>query len=193
MPTDTFEIASASDDGSGYKTGGGYPPTGGYVAEDGTATWAWKAASEVDCGYARWDTSSLSGATISSATLRVYVTSKTDTDSRNYVGDYYDFGGEASVEADWTASPSADAFSVTVASMTLSDWNEITLSSPDSNINKSGYTGIRFAISGGAGTGTNAIAIASYENDPALAPELVVTYTTGGGASKTLTLLGVGG
>ena len=197
MTVSTFEIASAADDGCGYKVGGGYPPTGGYVVLDGTAQYAWKGTSEVDCCYFRFDTSSIpDGDTITAATLRLYVTGLgANPDGRNLIGDWYDFGGEPSVEADWAATVGTDAVPGTALSaFTLAEWEEIALSDPDGNINKAGYTGIRLGISGGAGSGDNYAAFAAYEYDTAFSAELVVTHAAAGGGegAKTMLLLGVG-
>lgn len=198
MTVSTFEIASAADDGSGYKTGGSYPPGSAYNVEDGATCWAWKGATnnEVDVSFVRWDTSAIAdGDDVSDVKVRIFISAKNDADGRNLVCDWYDFGGEPSVDADWTASVGTDAFSVAIASLTAGDWNEITLSNP-TNVNKTGYTGLRFGISGGAATGANDVAIVGYENDPAFAPELVVTHAAAGGGgeegAKRMLLLGVG-
>lgn len=197
MTQTTFEVLSDVDDGCGYKTGGGYPPTGSYVVLDGSALYAWKGTSEVDCSFIRWDTSAIpDDATITAATLRVYVTGVgANPDSRSLVGDWYDFGGEPSVDADWTASVGTTAVAGTaLSSFSLYSWSDISLSNPDANINKTGYTGIRLGVSGAAGTADNYVAFAAYEYDPTKAPELVVTYTEAAGAGGTanILLLGVG-
>jgi hypothetical protein len=179
MPTISFTIGSDVEDGSCYRTGAVYPPADAFVAEDGSLAWAFKHTvnNEVDNGFFRWDTSAIPDtATITAADLKVYVTDTSNADSRSFTGDWYDFGGEPSVLADWAATPSATAFSVTIASITELVINTISLTNPNSNINKGGYTGIRIGISGGAPTGQNSVSVASFEHaDPSA--ELSVTYT----------------
>jgi hypothetical protein len=94
------------------------------------------------------------------------------------VGDYYDFGGEPSVAADWilTASPSI---------FTAKRLNTFTAGSPStitlndlSGINTSGYTGIRLTLDSGTPSAAfeNNIIIASSENTTYLGVQLDVTY-----------------
>lgn len=189
MTQTIIHIAAATDDGGGYKTGASYPPTSAYVTEDGVVCYAYKSNvnNEVDCGYFRFDTSGIpDDATIDSATIEFLVTGIANPDGRNFVGDYYDFGGEASVAADWIADPSSGggtlAFSVDIGTLTSDTREPISLQNV-SSINKTGYTGIRIGISGGQPTGTNQVAVIAYENvaNPGEEAILTVNYTEAGG------------
>ena len=106
----------------------------------------------------RFDTSSIAADAISSAKLRLYTSSVTAADTTTGIaGEYYDPG--ASVDAgDFTATIGTTAFSS--ATLVNGAYVEITLTSPDANINKSGFTGFRIqARDFGTPTGSNLSAI----------------------------------
>ncbi len=181
MPTVTFPIAVAGDDGSVVYSHTAWPPNGGtftagtnlYLSKDGGAT----KYNDVSC--VRFDTSSVpDNATVTAASLALYCGSKSDNATSNYsvVADYYDFGGSPTVPGDWieTASPSIWT-AVDLGSVTANAINTFTLTNL-TGISKTGYTGIRITFSAGAPTGTNELSIASYE-DANQEPRLTVTYT----------------
>ena len=182
---DTFNIADATQDGCGYRTGSSYPPGNSYVAEDSSTEWAWKSYNgsvhEVDCSYWRWNTSTIPDtAEVLTATLRLYPIGVVNTDGKSVVGDWYDFGGEPSVAADWTASPSGTAFTSPVSGFSAYSWKEIALSDPDTYVNKTGYTGIRATLGGGAASGSNYVATPAKEHPDysAYSAQLEVTWAT---------------
>lgn len=189
MPTVDFHIASAADDGGGWKTGGSYPPTGSYNVDDGGICYSIKNAAsfEVDVGLFRWDTSSIpDAATIVSAEVEFLVTALLDADSRVFEGEWYDFGGEPSVDADWVAERTQTrAFTINISAMT-NDTREAIPIVNVGNINKTGYTGIRTTISGGQPTGSNQVAVIAYENgtNPGEEAILRVTYSEAAGAPE---------
>lgn len=180
MPVKTFDVVAAND-GYGFTTDTVWPPSTTAWADDSSFPrhWAYKALTnnEVDVMTLRWDTSSLSGLTITAAKFRFFIqaTYKFDTDGRNLVADYYDYGGSPQVVGDYAFEITPDAFSVDITTLTDGAWNEVSLTSPDANINKSGFTGIRVGCSGtGVPTGGNGIAIVSYEGG--IASQLIVTH-----------------
>jgi len=191
MPTIDFDIAPGTDDSSAYFFGDAtWPPNGGSFAHDAGAGSMSISKTDEGATYAqdwalmRWDTSSIPDtATITDATLRVWIGLINDTDNLSIVGDYYDFGGEPPVAGDWieTASPSIftaqdiSAFS----SAALRTWTLTDLT----GINKTGYTGIRLTLSTGTPTGANWVGIDTYESTSHEQPRLSVTYTAGGAGS----------
>jgi hypothetical protein len=194
MPTDTFTIATAADDGSGYyvstNTWPPNPPAAGstFVDEPGDLLIAVKEDNpagppdyyaEVCC--MRWDTSSIpDAATITGVDLKLHLVSVTTTLTRNLVGDYFDFGGEPTVAADWILSANPSIFTaVDVASLTVGAVNTFALTDL-TGISKTGFTGIRLTIDNNTSPVDNksAARFASFEDPTNPAPQLVVTYTT---------------
>lgn len=152
---------------------------------------------DITVGLLRFDTSVLpDDATVSAATLEVYVKSHSDTNTLNLCGEYYDPGTIDS--ADWTAGEATTAFSTALSGITDSAAKIITLSSAAANISLVSYTGIRLTISkraaDAAPTGNNNVQIASYDDTSFAEPILHVTYTQpgGGGGLTNLMLVGVG-
>lgn len=202
MPTTTFSISVAADDGSGYYGSTSWPPNGGtFGVDDDTILWVTKGLSGTiyynDFSLLRFNTSSLgSGATITDVVLKLYCVAKNGGSSGAtfaLVGDYYDFGGEPTVAGDWTETVSSSIFSgVLFANLTTSVVNNITLSDL-SGINKTGFTGIRLTLSAGTPTAANDLQFAALEHATFIEPQLEVTYTTGtsisGFDSGTLTEL----
>ena len=173
---DTFAVASAGDDGTGYReTAGAWSgiSTGSYTDfsdDSGNALWASKIYTAgdkfEDNAYMRFDTSSIpDGATIVAANLSMFVLDVDETGSDIYdlVGDYYDFGGEPSVAADWTETASPLIVVHDLTDLTEGVVNTLPLIDL-SGINKSGYTGIRLTLSGGTPTAANSLQIAAFEH-----------------------------
>jgi len=132
----------------------------------------------------RWDTSVIgSGSTVTAATLKVYVISKQLNEAgRSLVGDYYDFGSEPTVGADWVETASPSIFTaIGIGSITAGAVNNITLTDL-SGISRTGYTGIRLTLSSGAPTAGNTdfVQFATREHATFQEPRLSVTWTGGG-------------
>ena len=127
----------------------------------------------------RWDTSSLpDAAPITAASLRLWGVAKVDTNARNLVADWNDFGAGLTC-ADWVHDSLNDAITgVTIASLATGANNTLSLSNL-SNLNRTGFTGIRLHVDGGVPGGVNEFSIAMFD-DPALdEPQLSVTYNAG--------------
>jgi hypothetical protein len=199
MPTTTFAIASDADDGGGYYTSSSWPANGGtWTTDDGASLWVTKTLSSGtyynDVSFLRFNTSSIgSGATVTGATLDLYVISRSSANSASLLADYYDFGGEPSGSDDWVLTSSPAILSKSVSSLTANAVNSITITDL-SGINTTGITGIRLTLSEITPTGTNNVRIAAYEHTTAQEPRLNVTYTISGGGPvlRTFAMLGVG-
>lgn len=181
MPTVTFNIATSLDDGAVYKTGAAYPPaTGPTVDDGGTEVNIHRSLSGgttfiIANGMMRWDTSSLpDGATVTAATLRVYVTSKSDSNSRNLTADWYtawpiDTG-------DYSEAAQTGALSTAISGITAAAYNDFALSDVAANVSLTGYTGLRLHVDGVAPTNTNYVFIAAYDHATFTEPQLIVDY-----------------
>jgi hypothetical protein len=198
MPTDTFAVSSDANDGSCYKQGTTWPPTT-FAVDDGPDQYASKAlvggTYYADVSFMRFDTSSIPDtATITGAVLKLDIIAKSDDNNFSLVGDYYDFGGEPSVSADWIETASPSIFSaIDLTGITVGAILSITLTDL-SGISKTGFTGIRLTLSSGTPTGQNGIQYAAYEHTTRQEPRLDVTYTVSGGGPvlRTFSMLGVG-
>jgi hypothetical protein len=198
MPTDTFAISSAANDGSCYKQGSTWPPTT-FAVDDGVDQYATKikigSTYFADVSCLRFDTSSIPDtATITAANLLIDVIAKADDDTTfSLVGEYYDFGGEPSDSTDWKETASPQILSVDIGSITAGAVNSIPLTDL-SGINKTGITGIRLTLSAGTPTGQNGVHYAAQEHTTRQEARLEVTYTVAGGGAvtRTFSLLGVG-
>ena len=181
MPTDTFSTTDAND-GSGYYAGGATWPanSGTWNDEPGGSIWVSKTDEGVnytqDSAFLRFDTATIDdAATITAATLKLYVVSKTDSDNYSLVGDAYDFGGEPTVAADWVETASPSIFSaVDLGSLTTSAVNNIAITDLAA-VNKTGFTGIRLTLSAGTPTAANFVEFAASEHAQQ-EPRLEVTY-----------------
>lgn len=174
--TDTFYVSTGSDDGHVYRAGstGVYPPTGTInVATTGAYNYQRKMYSEsaVWVSLVRFDTSSLpDDATITSATLTLNFAAAS-FNSRYLNCEYYSFSSITT--SDYTTNVGTTAFqaNVTTGSQTFSLSNL-------SSINKSGYTGFRLGIDGGAPSQDHSYAFNAFEYS-ILDTKLTITYSTG--------------
>lgn len=177
-----FYSPADEDDGCCTRSDSTYPPgtanqgsnTGGYLKlykqNDGSTYY-------VSCILLRFDTSTLpDNATITSATLylRVYTATALNTGGRNADGEYYSFTSISN--SDYSASVGTTAFSI--SSGNLYPDETISLSNL-SNISKTGYTGFRIGISGGAPSAYNGVHYDIYGQSQSYPPKLTVTYVTG--------------
>jgi hypothetical protein len=194
-PTTTFSVSAGGDDVLVWGYGGGYPPAFAGVTQDYTSQVvhrSWDGTFyRIYLGLIRWNTSSLSGTTITSATARLFISGKDSVDSRSVQLEWYNWTPPAS-STDYTTTASGTANSgVSIASLTLNAYNDFALSNPNTSINKAGYTGLRVHISGGQPSGYNYINHACFENGTNV-PQLVVTYMipvalSGSASGSTLT------
>jgi len=130
----------------------------------------------------RFDTSGIPvGATIESAKLQLYMTSKSITNiGYKMLVEYFAFDGEPTISSDWVltaGSPCAAA--IDPASVTAGVVLEIPLTVL-TGINPGGYTGFRFTMDAGGAippTGGNYLQFAAYDNTTYQEPRLEVVYT----------------
>ena len=184
----TFSVVAAGDDGDLTVAGpaaSGYPPgTAPAVNTSGTALTAGRRLAfgeyEVIVPLMRFDTSGLpDGATITSATLKVYVTKKTDADDRSLTAEWVDGSSTWPIDAgDFTLVGSGSALAGSdITGLNVGAVNSFGLSGL-SSVSTTGWTGLRLHVSGGQPTGDNYVQMAAFGNaNPAA--QLVVTYTTG--------------
>lgn len=181
MPTDTFNIAASGDDGYAAGTGSAsYPPASGTESNTSdNAVAAWKRFDgsfyNVYAGLIRWDTSSIpNDAVIESVTLRIHVVSKANDDTRSFALEWYDSGTIGT--EDYTSTVGTNAHAGTaIASITSGADNDFALINV-SNVNKTGYTGLRCHVSGGTPTGSNLVEFAALDHTTLVEPRLIVTY-----------------
>lgn len=190
MPTDTFVISAAGNDGTGFRQAATWAGigAGSFTADDGSTLFVSKLHSGstffADVSFLRFDTSALpEGITVTGANLLLFVIGKQDQDTTfGLVADYYDFGGEPSVAGDWieTASPSILA-ATDLGVISTGGVNTIALSD-FTGISTSGFTGIRLTLSAGTPGSpdvVNSLDIAAQEH-ASQEPRLEVTYTEAG-------------
>jgi len=187
VPSQTFTIAAATDneDIYTYSQQGVYPPTTHTTVETNVNTLITEKSYfpsfteyDLEVTLLRWDTSTLpAGVHIDSANLLLYVTQINNSDSRNLTASYYSWSGQSN--GDWTSGVDSGAITDTpLANFTVAAVNTLPLLNPGTNINRSGYTGIRLTMSGGKPSGKNEFYIASYSNANHPAAQLVVNYST---------------
>jgi hypothetical protein len=210
-PTTTFDVTTGSDDGACSRLGGVWPLTTSTQVDTASVTINVDKSNSPDgngnnsysvtVGLVRFDTSSLgASSTITSATLRLFITARQSSNSRSVNVEYYANSNWPIDAADWTDTASATAHgATTIAALTLNADNDFALSSPDANINKTGYTGFRLHVSGGVPGGGNSYTFRSRDHATTTTrPRLLVVYTTGSigsadGAGSASALLGLAG
>lgn len=166
--TDSFYRSSETQY---YKTGTSYPPStdstmggGSYYADKEYSSPNYS----VICVDYAFDTSSLpDSCVISSANITVYISDISDNQSRNLVAD------EGS---GWSATVGTTFINESVSGLSTGE-KVFTLSNAANNINKTGTTHVRFAISGDAPTGKTYVALKNTAGGYSV--YLSVTYTTG--------------
>jgi hypothetical protein len=182
----TFSVSAGGDDGdvaARAPTSGGYPPSGTPAAYDlGTVFTAGRRLAfgefQVLNGLLRFDTSALpDGATITAATLKLYVTGKTDADNRSLVSEWYPASNWPIDAADYTATAGTSALAGTdITTISTGAVNSFDLTGLTA-VSTTGYTSLRLNISGGQPTGDNYLQFAALENANAPAAQLVVSWT----------------
>jgi hypothetical protein len=181
--TITVGVAAGGDDGNVVVTAPGYPPVGGAVANStGSVLTAGRrfvyGGYDVFDGLVRFDTSAIpDGATITGATLRLYVTGKADGNNRNLVAEWYDAGSWPIDAGDYVLNPGGSALAgADVTQIAVGASNDFALTGFGS-ISKTGYTGLRLGVDGGQPTADNYVQIAAFDHPTLAEPRLIVTYT----------------
>lgn len=184
MPTTTFNVAASADDKYIYRSGATWPVTGAYSHSSvSSSVFVRKLLLSGTyysyVGLLRFNTSSLAGSIVTGATLRFYMTSKADIDNHSIVGDWYTWNATTPNDADWTDPVGTDANAGTdITGLTNSADNDLVLSNAAANVSLTGYTYLRFGLTGsGAPTGDNSVVMASYESVSLTEPRLIVDYT----------------
>ena len=162
MPVIEIAIASSSDRKSLFGTNATYPP----LIANGAEANLTKAQNQLSGGSYRVEVALLRflvqlpvDAVLTDAQLRLTLTSRTNADGRNLIGNWYAWSGLPTIpDPDWTNSPSSGAFSIPLSSLTSPGTNDISLSGFMAHIKKNGFAGLRLGISGGQPTGINEIA-----------------------------------
>ncbi len=163
--TATFQVASTSETLLLRREGATWPPTGA-LFRSATSANVFPGKNlqtgpnyQVENALARWDTSAIpDGDTILSATLRVTVTARTDTNSRSVVGEWYTFDGS---DGDHSMTALGGAVSATtIASIPATGVYDFPLENVF-NVNKQGFTGIRLHVTGDEPTGINRMVMAA--------------------------------
>jgi hypothetical protein len=192
VPQTTIPIAAGGADGFAYITDpdtGIWPPAAnpGFDIVDVAAiprkvrhiTFGFIA---IQVGLFRFDTSSLpDDAVITAATLRISPLVLATAEARTLDFEWYDpgtIGNDDYVENVGTTAASVAA--ATWQAWATSGTQDVVLSNPDANISKTGFTGIRVGMSGGAPPAADAdtrIEIATLEHTTRDEAKLIVTYT----------------
>ncbi len=185
MPQVTISIAAGGDDGRQRRTGAAYPPTGtGSPVMTETDVWIDKtftSSYSTNNGFVRFDTSVIPDtAIVTSAVLRMEANSMVNPDTRDLNIEWYPGATWASAgtisDSDFADVVGTGANVTALSSIVNGANNDFTLSDPDANISKTGFTGIRMGISGGAPTGTNEVYFRAFEHTTQPESKLIVTY-----------------
>lgn len=186
MPTQTFSIATSADDDTVYFYDTVYPPTTNFVRDTAAANVqiARRFVSTyyyVQNGLLRFDTSSLAGATVTGATLRVYSEFMFSGDALNITGGWYQWDGTS--QSDYSFTPETNAFAAVAASVfTTGADHDVTLLNAAANVSTTGYTSLRLHMDGGQPTTDNLLYLVSFNHATLSAsrPRLIVTYSVPG-------------
>ena len=169
-----FPVVADADDGTGERVAATWAgiASGTFTGESTDTLWISKYFNTTyshDMTCLEIDTSGLPDmATVVKATLKEYVISKQDAQNFGVVADYYHFGGEPTVAADWilTSDPSILA-SEDITPFASTAWNVMDVKELG-GINKFGYTGIRLTLDAPATpTGDNHLEFAGSEHTTA--------------------------
>lgn len=140
-------------------------------------------------GLLQWDTSIIPDtATITYASVIAFIANKADNNARSLTMDYYNW--DPADAGDYTATEGTDAHAGTLLSdLTLASFEEFALLNPNTNINKSGFTQIRFHVSGPE-TSSDSITFSRHGSNSSAptweAPKLYVEYTTNNAYFRSL-------
>ncbi len=180
-PTSEFDIAADADDGLVYANpAGSYPPscTAGNDSATSHDVLRGKSGSNygIQIGVVRWDTGDIpDNVTVTAASLRLYIASKTDTDSRSAVMGWYVHDGSISCD-DFNSTAGTDAHGGTAISSLSAGGNNTFALTNLTNVSLTSYTGMRINVSGSTPTGSNSFEFAALEHASYDPPRLTVTY-----------------
>jgi len=120
----------------------------------------------------------LKGATITGATLCIYVRSMSNDEERNLTADWYSSSKWPIDKADYSKAFKTTALAgYPLGNLTPGAYRQVPLTNAD-GVNTGGFTGIRLHVNGGKPTGKNYVYTGTFEGgQPA---GLFVFYTTGG-------------
>lgn len=184
MPQVTV-TAAAADDGSVARASAAWPPAGpsNYTmagVEIQTVKSLFGTDYYVYNGLVRFDTGAVipDTATVTAVTFRGYITYLVNGDARSLSADYFTWAGTGD-PGDWTAVPGTDAHAGTaLSSLTALADNDLALANVGGgNVSVSGYTYLRWHISGAAPAGDNSLNFAANEHTTATEPRLIVTFS----------------
>lgn len=173
-PTTTITVAASSDDLDVLGISTSYPPTMNTVETTNFTSQKSLIGANyfVRCTFVEFNTSSLNGMTISSASLRLSANYLEVHDAVTLQGEYYSSSNWPIASGDGVITPGTGAFSgVTIGSL-ATGYNSIAITNPDANILKTGYTGFRFGFSAATPTDNNTAQWDSF--DEPNKPQLVV-------------------
>jgi hypothetical protein len=182
----TVSLASGADDGEVDLSGAqsaGYPPSGTPVVYNGKTLTAGRRLAFGSYGVyvplLRFDTSGLpAGATVTSATLKLYVNKRLSQDGRSLVAEWAPSAVWPLASSDWTLSSSGNALAgVAISSLPSSGVASLSLAGL-ANVSTTGYTSLRLHVDGGQPSGDNYVQFAASEDAAVADPQLVLNWTT---------------
>lgn len=181
-----FHINASGED-SEVEFAGSYPPTyPNFKGDARSLIGIARNTNRVINGFMQWDTSTLAGTTILAAKVKLLISATSyhvnDADGRSLVAEYYAGSNWPIDSTDWTLTAVSDAHSgTTIASIKTNHGNHVdfALSNPEANISKTGYTGLRWHVTGGAPTGSNDVNVHAFDERLAEteSPRLVVDFS----------------
>lgn len=152
----------------------------GYTNHNPTSTVssAEKSNSVGSVALLKWDTLALpDAATVTSAVLRINVTSRSSANARNFTADWFTWNGTS---GDWTATAATNAHAGTAITTLVVGDNDIALANVG-NISLTGTTFLRCHVTGTIGGGSNFVDFTAFEGSTTLAARLVVDYSSAAG------------
>lgn len=188
MTVDTFSISATANDGYAGRFGATYPNPATVLLETTQTTVDVQRSFAspnytVVVGLLRFDTSAIPDAnSVTAATLRLQVTTKTSANALGFCGEWYAWTTAAS--SDYTNTPGTSAFAaVDIASGIAVGQNDFALTNLG-NVNKTGFTGLRLHVtqraSDAAPTGNNACFFADWTHATQTEAQLIVAHAPAG-------------
>ena len=158
-------------------TGAPYPPATTPTANTNATTFAVRRSGPVFSGYEvrvgllRFDTSALpDGATVTGATLRLYVTDRESDNGRSLVGEWYSAANWPIDATDYALNAAATAHAGTPIKLAHRQLPE-QLRPPKPHFGlRTGFTGLRLHVDAAAPNGENNVFLNSFEKTTTTAP-----------------------